>query len=300
MSLEIYRKLETEFLQKIDPYPENKYQGRGIVTACGTKECYYVGAYVMIQLLRSFGCALPVEVWKFHWEKDDKYDSIFNSIDNVTVRYYDKHISGVDRKGWCLKPFAVIESSFKEVLFLDSDIAPAKNPEYLFDYKPYLENGGMFWSDTCRTCMPARPTERNSSRNSFWHLADHEEVDEREFESGQLIIDKEKCWREINLTCHYNKHADWYYKLFLGDKETFHLAWRRLRKEFTFFQNSTSVDVPGGKYFYQYDGDGDLVFQHRSGNKFHLNNNLTTPEFVHQDKIFEYIEELKLKLKEYE
>jgi alpha 1,2-mannosyltransferase len=300
MSLEIYRELETKFLDTVDQYPQNKFGGRGIVTACGSNECYYVGAYVMIKLLRQFKCYLPVEVWKFEWERDDKWDSIFNGLDGVEVRYYNKHISDVDRKGWCLKPFAVLESKFKEVLFLDSDIAPAKSPEYLFNYQPYLETGSIFWSDTCRTTVPARPTEQNKSRNAFWHLADHEEIDEREFESGQLLVNKEKCWREINLTCHYNRHADWYYTLFLGDKETFHLAWRRLRKEFVFFQNSTSINVPGGKYFYQYDNDDELVFQHRSGNKFHLNNNITDPEFVCQKEIFEYIEELKAILARYE
>lgn len=289
MSLVKYKRLESEFLDNIDQYPNNKFSGRGIVTACGSKECFYVGAYVLINMLKYLGCDLPVEVWKFDWEKDDKWDKIFNDLEGVVVKYYGKKIADVDRKGWSLKPFAILESSFKEVLFLDSDICPAKDPTYLFDYEPYKEKGGIFWSDTCRTHAPARPTQENKSRDSFWHLAECNEITEREFESGQVLIDKEKCWKELNLTCHYNSHADWYYKLFLGDKETFHLAWRRLRKNFVFFQNSTSINVPGGKYFYQYDYNNELVFQHRSGNKFHLKNNLLKPKFEYQDKILEII-----------
>lgn len=77
--------------------------------------------------------------------KDDKWDKIFNDLDGVVVNYYDKKIAEVDRKGWSLKPFAILESSFKEVLFLDSDICPAKDPGYLFDYEPYREKGSIFW-----------------------------------------------------------------------------------------------------------------------------------------------------------
>lgn len=296
MSLSKYKKLENEFIEQVPDYPGGLYTGKGIVTACGSRECFYVGAYVLINLLRYFGCYLPVEVWKFDWEKDAKWDKIFNDLDGVFVKYYDQKIAEVDRKGWSLKPFAIRESGFKEVLFLDSDIAPAKDPTYLFNYEPYKDSGSIFWSDTCRTHAPTRPTPENKSRDSFWHLAECAEISEREIESGQVLIDKEKCWKELNLTCHYNSHADWYYQLFLGDKETFHLAWRRLRTNFVFFQNSTSINVTGGKYFYQYDHNNELVFQHRSGNKFRLKNNLLKPEFIEQEKIFNIIEDLKSKL----
>jgi len=35
MSLKYYKKLETEFLEKIPPYPEGVFEGKGIITACG-------------------------------------------------------------------------------------------------------------------------------------------------------------------------------------------------------------------------------------------------------------------------
>lgn len=291
--LSTYRKLETNFLQTVENYPAHKFDGRGIVTACGSGECYYVGAYVLIKLLREFGCNLPVEVWKFSWEKHEKWDKLFNDLENVVVKYYHKKIANVDRKGWSLKPFAILESNFREVLFLDSDIIPTKNPEYLFDYEPYQRKGAIFWSDTCKTHIRARPTDHNKSGDAFWHLADCEEINEREFESGQVLINKEQCWKEINLTCHYNNHADWYYKLFLGDKETFHLAWRRLRTDFVFFQNSTSINIPGGKYFYQYDYNNDLLFQHRSGNKLNFGHVLLKPKLLHQERTLQIIKELK-------
>jgi alpha 1,2-mannosyltransferase len=290
--LEKYRKLENEFLEILEPYPKT-HSGRGIVTACGSKDCFCIGAYVQIRLLRKFGCSLPVEVWKFEWEKDAKWDDLFNSLEGVEVRYYNDDIANVERRGWTLKPYAIRESKFKEVMFLDSDVAPTKNPEYLFEYDLYKERGAIFWSDTCRTHIKVKPTAENSSKYGFWHMAGVPEINEREFESGQIVINKEKCWKQINLTCHYNNLADFYYSLFLGDKETFHLAWRRSKKDFVFFDKTDHVDVPGGKFFWQYDMNGELIFQHRSGNKFEFQSNLTEPRFVEQEFIFDCIDELK-------
>ncbi len=292
MSLKKYRALEEKFLASLGPY-EDRFEGRGVVTACGTKDCYYIGAYVLIRMLRHLGCGLPVEVWKFDWERDEKWDSIFDAMEGVRVRYYDRKIAEVDRKGWSLKPFAILESSFREVMFLDSDVVPAKNPTFMFDWVKYRESGACFWADVCRTHAKAKPTSKIMSKDAFWHLADMPEIDEPEFESGQLLVDKEKCWRELNLTCQYNSHADWYYKLFLGDKETFHLAWRRLRSEFGFVKGVKHEQVPDGKWFYQPDPDGELLFQHRSGNKLEFSDNIMYPEFVNQVEMVEFIEDLR-------
>lgn len=295
-----YRELEQKFLATMPAYPTT-CAGRGIVTACGSLECLYVGAYVLIRLLRYFGCNLPVEVYKFDWERDAVWDDIFNAMPGVTVKYYDKVIChNTTKKGWSLKSFAIADSSFREVMFLDSDIAPAKNPEYMFDYEEYKKHGAIFWADTHRTHRKMRPRGNNTTDNAFWQLVDSEEIDEPEFESGQIVINKEQCWEELQLTCHYNQHADWYYKFFLGDKETFHLAWRRLGTPFAFLTDVYAIKVPGGKFFYQHDQFGDLLFQHRSGNKFFLNDNLEEPRFVEHDRILGFIEELKTILPENE
>lgn len=300
MSLYKYKKLENEFLSTISNYPKEKYKGKGIVTMCGSLECYYVGAYVLIKLLKKFNCDLPIEIHKFQHEKDEKWDYIFSKIEGVNLKYHQVKCQETEKKGWSLKPFAILDSSFEEVLFLDSDIVPTKNPEYLFNYQPYIEKGAIFWGDTCSTHVKTKPTAENKSRYAFWHLAEREEINEKEFESGQVLINKEKCWKEINLTCHYNTHANWYYKLFLGDKETFHLAWRKLRKDFVFFDQTTSDNVPGGKYFFQYDYNNELLFQHRSGNKFYLENNYLHPKFEYQDDALNIVEELKQVLKNHQ
>jgi len=51
------------------------------------------------------------------------------------------------RDGWQLKAYAVAYSRFEEVLFLDADQAPVRNPELVFAWPSYLETGAVFWPD---------------------------------------------------------------------------------------------------------------------------------------------------------
>jgi len=49
-----------------------------------------------------------------------------------------------------IKADAIIASSFEEVLYLDSDNIPLRDPTYLFDTELYAEEGrprAVFWGD---------------------------------------------------------------------------------------------------------------------------------------------------------
>jgi hypothetical protein len=46
-----------------------------------------------------------------------------------------------------IKAAAIINSSFKELLYLDSDNLPAHDPTFLFDTPEYKSTGALFWPD---------------------------------------------------------------------------------------------------------------------------------------------------------
>jgi hypothetical protein len=46
-----------------------------------------------------------------------------------------------------IKAAAVINSSFKEILYLDSDNLPATDPSFLFETEEYKSTGALFWPD---------------------------------------------------------------------------------------------------------------------------------------------------------
>lgn len=48
---------------------------------------------------------------------------------------------------WVLKPWALLNSSFRHVLMLDADSFPVTNPEFLFETPQYRDTGAIFWPD---------------------------------------------------------------------------------------------------------------------------------------------------------
>ena len=120
--------------------------------------------------------------------------------------------------GWECKPYAILHSPFREVLWLDADNVPLVDPSCLFAEPAYAETGAIFWPDL--TSLPPD--------HPIWTICRVPWRDEPEFESGQIVLDKARCWDALQLTMHLNEWSDFYYRYVYGDKETFHLAWRML------------------------------------------------------------------------
>jgi len=268
-------------------YPKDKYSGRGIVTCAGRK--YLVGAYVCISMLRKLGCELPIQIWHLGEEEVTKSQrAIFDHLDVQFVdalEFLNVHPARI-LNGWESKPYAIILSPFQEVLFLDADNFPVQNPTFLFDSEPYKDKGSVFWSDACR----------QSKQRTTWEACLVPYRDEPEFESGQILVDKARCWKTLQICMHMNEHSDHYYKHFHGDKETFHMAWR-LNKE----DNAMPERLVEHRndMFIQYDFDGNLLFQH--GRKFHLDDNhahrRSLPDFQYDQECLMFWAEYQAKMK---
>ena len=98
--------------------------------------------------------------------------------------------------------------------------------------------------------------------------------DEAAFESGQFLIDKGKCWRELSLTVHYCEHPDYYWRwgghhdaarTFYGDKDMFHVAWRKLGTDYAMWR---AVPLWVHAAFVHVGSDGKPLFVHRCRDKF--------------------------------
>jgi FkbM family methyltransferase len=159
--------------------------------------------------------------------------------------------------GWELKSYAILHTRFKEILFLDADNVALRNPEYLFETAEFKQTGALFWPDFGRL----------SKRRPIWRLCGVEYRDEPEFESGQILINKEKCWKAVNLAFWYNDHSEFYYRYIHGDKETFHMAWRKLKADYA--MPPFPIHRLTGTMC-QHDFDGNRIFQHRNLRKWSL------------------------------
>ncbi|HEV3271799.1 MAG TPA: hypothetical protein VGZ93_06420 [Candidatus Methylacidiphilales bacterium] len=265
-------------------YPENRFKGRGIVI-CGGGVKYYTCAWICIHMLRYLGCRLPIQLW--HLGPKEMHDGMrrliepldVECIDGLTVaKEYPARILG----GWEIKPYSIIHSRFEEVLSLDADNVCVRNPEYLFDTPEYKAHGAIFWPDYGRL----------SRDKTIWDICGVKYRDEPEFESGQIFVNKRQCWKALQITMHMNEHSDYYYRHMHGDKETFHMAFRRIDQPYA-MTDKWIYGLEVGTMC-QHDFEGNRLFQHRTRPKWDLfEKNPRIKEFIHEDQCFAYLEKLQ-------
>lgn len=247
-----------EFIRNIPRYP-GVFRGRGVVI-CGGGPRLFTNAWVCIRMLRSSGCRLPIELWHLgSGELDERMRAL---VAPWGVECVDALGDGSDPPedgwhGWALKAVAVVRSRFAEILSLDADNMPVRNPEFLFDSPEYRRTGAVFWPDFGRLAAD-RPA---------WKVFGVSYRDEPEFESGQFLVNKRRGWRGLVLAQWYNEHSQLFYRHVYGDKDTFHMAFRKLRLPYAMPQ--TPLKSLNGAMC-QHDFDGGRLFQHRNGDKWTL------------------------------
>ena len=113
---------------------------------------YFTNVYIAIRVLReSVHSTLPIEVM-YAAENGDPPASIIAHMHATfaNVTFIDLHgmadfPAGVRLTGYQIKPFAIMYSSFEEVLYLDSDIFPLTDPKWVFESPLYKASGALFW-----------------------------------------------------------------------------------------------------------------------------------------------------------
>jgi ADP-heptose:LPS heptosyltransferase len=212
------------FIQTIPAFP-NHYHGRGIVI-CGNRK-NFTDTRNCINRLRKLKCELPVQLWhlgkQFMHERAAKFLPRLNAecIDaNKMRRKFPARM--LNECG--LIPYAILHSPFREVLFLDVDFDPKFKPEILFDTPNFRTTGAIFRSES--------NSDQNKKSEIVWKSCALRRPKERLFETGQMLLDKEQCWAALNLCLWFNEHSDFYYQYLEEEKETFHLAFRKLKKRY--------------------------------------------------------------------
>ena len=262
------------------------HHGRGIVTS--VYDGQFASAWVLFSELARLKVDLPVEAFHREGELSARNAELVASLGlNLTLRVLKDEVSG-----YVIKPCSIWRSAFREVMWLDSDNFPIRDPSFLFDDPEYRSKGSLFWRDVSgvdRSIMW-------HPRSEVWPLFNVPANNAEEFESGQLLIDKEKCWAELGLTLHFGEHANIYYRQVMGDKDAFRLAWQNLaaaRKKapdgsmylydpkkvpygfmpygpFHMGRPNLANKWGGGTVMVQRDRAGAALFNHRNLDKFTL------------------------------
>lgn len=272
LTLEEISQLRSEwesFVKNDIPQYNNDFHGKGIVICAGGLK-FLTCAWINIKLLRRNGCTLPVEIWYNSGELNEEVILELKKLNVSCKKVEDFH--GNSKVGYSIKPFAILNSSFKEVLFLDADNNCISDPSCLFLDPHYIETGALFWPDFWKT----EPT------NPIWKIIMDDDFNEFEQESGQILVNKERCWKELNLCNYFNEYKSVYYKFILGDKDTFKFAWKALKTKYFMipypvghcgYSNSRNERFNKGIAMVQHDTNGNILFIHQNLAKWDIVDN---------------------------
>ena len=278
-----YRQRLDDIVSNAAQYPTNRFSGRGIVICAGGPR-YFTNAWVCVNMLRKHGCNLPVQFWHLGpGEMTDEMRDLVRPLGVECVDAYEIRKLHPARilNGWELKPYAIIHSPFAEVICLDADNVPLIDPESLFETPEYKQTGAIFWPDYGRL----------AANRDIWEIMKIQYRDEPEFESGQVVVDKRRCWHALQITMHINEWSDFYYSHIHGDKETFHMAWRKLGQEYS--MPGRGIHSLAGTMC-QHDFHDNRIFQHRNLRKWSLTEkNEPVSDFQYEKECLEFIEELR-------
>ncbi|OWY97675.1 hypothetical protein PHMEG_00031743 [Phytophthora megakarya] len=258
--------------------PTGAYNGQnprdGIVMVVDPK--LLVSAYAGIRVLRDvLKCRLPIEIW-FHV---DEVGEDFASL--APLQQLALFVGGVSfhpvynprAKGSLSKIFAIYNSNFDRVLYLNANNVPIRDPSFLFTSLEFEADGAVFWPDYWH---PRRTPHNMHELSMVWELLDTPFVDMMEQESGQLIVDRVRHAASLELVYFYAFHEPNYFQkmnLVHGDKDLFRLAWMKLEAPFHMIEAVPAMAgrVNNGSFcgmtMVQHDADGNVLFLHRNQHK---------------------------------
>jgi hypothetical protein len=219
---------------------------RGFVICAGENQMKYLPG-LLWNMRFVHGCELPVEIF-YLGDKDLSLGSrkLLEKFANVATRnifnFVDQDLLAL--RGWDIKPFALLFSSFVESVLLDVDIALLQNPLVLFEQKGYVETGALFFRDRTigqmnqqipsiiKMIAPSPSANYEKSRVNQMFSS-------QEMESGVVVIDKRRvffgmlgvCKLMDRLTREFlnNKCGGFY-----GDKEFYWVGFEMVQEPYTF------------------------------------------------------------------
>lgn len=260
-----FRELLDERANRPPPDPPKWQSKRGIVI-CGGGWRFFPSVYVTVRMIRRSGCKLPIQVW-FLGDKGEFDIRMKKICDPYGVGWICANSYVRENKlparmlgGWEMKPLAAAYAPFETVLSLDADSYPVYNPEEFLDHPEFQRVGAAFWPDQ-------GATHAGKLLPGQWERFGLEYHDEPGWESGQFVVDKSRHWHPLWLSWWMNQFSDYVYKHMYGDKDTFHICWRKCRHEVCIPTQAPGWHVVA---FLQKDFAGRTLFVHRTRDKFRL------------------------------
>jgi hypothetical protein len=253
--------------------PHGRFEGRGIVICAGGKR-YFTCAWVLIFILRRVHRSeLPIQVWHLGAREMSEEMRILLTEEGIEIVDAEMVVANQSARlagGWPLKPYAIAQSRFREVLYLDADTVPLVDPQAAFEWSEYRDNGLLLWPDLVDI----------KATNPIWARLGLDPKERASIDSGVLLADKARVWDILDLAVVLNEHCDELYDLIHGDKDTFLLSAQLLDRTFGL--------LPHRPFQFEWDmvqrdPSGEPFLHHRTGAKWflhHPNRPLAAPALM--------------------
>ncbi|KAE8888339.1 hypothetical protein PF005_g6719 [Phytophthora fragariae] len=254
----------------------NNGTGNGIVMVVYPKLLSSV--FASISVLRSYNCTLPIELWISQPEVV-RTPSMRTTLEMLQQRFANVTVETIidpTIAGFSTKIHAVQHSKFENVLFLDADNVPVRDPTFLFESNEFLEQGAIFWPDFWH---PEKTIFNIQRESLLWELVDLPYVDMFEQESGQVLINRKRAALALEVLMFFAYHRPSHFERLVlahGDKDLFRLAWMKTHTPYYMmpFPPAAAGVVRGtfkkqfcGMTMVQFDVDGNVLFLHRNAKK---------------------------------
>lgn len=230
------QRIHLGIVQSLPTFPSKIFAGQGIVMVGGGR--FLRICLLSIRMLRRTGTTLPVELWMADYnEYDAKFCEEVSSL-QVRCRVITDYLGETVIKRYQLKSFAMLLSSFAEILFLDADNFPVISVNDIFMRGSYTSSGAVIWPDYwAATASPL-----------LFQIVKRPQIFMQTCETGQLMWNKQTHFTSLVLVCYYNFYGpDYFYPLLTlgapgeGDKETFLLACQVMGHSYTFIDRAVGT-----------------------------------------------------------
>ena len=264
----IWRFMEAVPNPEILPFSE-----QGIVLVGGAQKRYRTSFWVAIHSIRRVDSTIPIEIWFPEDELPSCDDQLVLAQLKVSIRIFEDLFpegTEVMLEGYEYKLLALTFSSFSEVLFMDSDNLVLRSPKYLFHSASYRQYGSLVWKDFW---LASRAEDAR-------HIGAQQLPGNLTHESGQMLVDKQRCWPILMLACYMNSFPSLFYPMSvnymgLGDKEIFPLAAKYLGMNYGLVDEGpdhvgvwTDRALVFGNTMLQHDEEGRATFLHANVGKW--------------------------------
>jgi hypothetical protein len=274
---------------------------RGIVMCAGGPSLL-AQAWTNLDVLRNeLGCTLPVALYHVGEEEmpapcrqffEESFEGLV-CIDAERVPDRPLHPPTRTLGGFETKPFVLMNAPFDELIFIDADSVPLRDPAGLLDSDLYAEHGNVFWPDVCLLSSLAP----HAGAFGDWGLVDGRDrrylqgVNARIFdymrlprpstleragyetESGQIVLDRRRCFDAVQLAWFWSARPHHFRLFFYGDTEMYRIAFGVAGRSFCQVPHRSHhagvVDdgVFRGKAMVPRDEHGDPLFLHQMHRK---------------------------------